>query len=34
MGILLKFAGFIHQLLPENISGLILKSKMAAMGVF
>ena len=33
---LLKFAVYIHnhQMLPENIFGLILKSKIAAMGVF
>ena len=33
---LLKFAGYIHnhKILPGNIFGLILKNKMAAMGVF
>ena len=33
---LLKFAGYIHnhKILPGNIFGLILKKKMAAMGVF
>ena len=32
----LKFAGYIHnhKILPGNIFGLILKNKMAAMGVF
>ena len=32
---LLKFAGYIHnhKILPGNIFGLILKNKMAAMGV-
>ena len=33
---LLKFAGYIHnhKILPGNIFGLILKNKIAAMGVF
>ena len=33
---LLKFAGYIHnhEILPGNVLGLILKNKMAAMGVF
>ena len=33
---LLKFTGYIHnhKILPGNIFGLILKNKMAAMGVF
>ena len=33
---LLKFTGYIHnhKILPGNIFGLILKSKMAATGVF
>ena len=33
---LLKFAGYIyyHKILPGNILGLILKNKMAAMGIF
>ena len=31
---LLKFAGYIHKILPGNIFGLILKNKMAATGVF
>ena len=36
MASLLKFAGYIHnhKILPGNIFGLILKNKIAAMGVF
>ena len=36
LGRLLKFSGDIHnhKILPGNIFGLILKNKMAAMGIF